>query len=184
MPCAPGSGAGHQPAPPSHRWRWEHWVKGSVGARLEIPAEGLQAWGGGSQTEETLQSPRATGKEADFQQGLGCAAAAGGGGPVGRGLPPSFAPGPEGVPRPSSGHLAGWGCPQLPVRLPCRRPHPPTTAVRPKSYFRRLVETRPVWPDRGTAPPTGPSLPGFPALPARMTHTLAGPLATSVQGSP
>lgn len=90
MPCAPGSGAGHQPAPPSHRWRWEHWVKGSVGARLEIPAEGLQAWGGGSQTEETLQSPRATGKEADFQQGLGCAAAAGGGGACGEGPSPQL----------------------------------------------------------------------------------------------
>lgn len=91
MPCAPGSGAGHQPAPPSHRWRWEHWVKGSVGARLEIPAEGLQAWGGGSQTEETLQSPRATGKEADFQQGLGCAAAAGGGGSLwGGAFPPAL----------------------------------------------------------------------------------------------
>lgn len=40
--------------------------------------------------------------------------------------------------------------------------HTPPTAGRPKSYFRRLVETRPVWPDRGTAPPTGSSLPGLP----------------------
>lgn len=75
---------------------------------------------------------------------------------------PSFVPGPEGRPQPASGHLAWQGSHSSGHVHPAGRPWPPPRAGRLESFFRRLVETRPVWPDRGHAPAHGLSLPGCP----------------------
>lgn len=137
------------------------------------------------------QGPREGGRRElqplGFHQGPEVPAAAGGGcgGPGEGGCPPALRLGQKGVPGPGSGYLAWHPCSRLPARPSCWRPHPPPAAGRPESYFRRLPETRPVWPDRGTAPAHRalPARPPWPCLPV-MTHALVGPLAASVQGSP
>lgn len=176
--------------PPSHVCRWVRGVMGSVGARLEVPAEGLQAQEGGSRTE-TLQSIRGPSPQGHREGGRlpsGPGRCSRSGRRMwslrGGGLPPSFAPGPEGCPRARLWLPGRAGLPTAAGASIPWRPHPPTTTGRPKSYFRRLVETRPVWPDRGTGPPTGAPLPGLPG-PARHSDShLCGAVGCLSAGQP